>query len=561
MSEPFIKETKKSSLLVKVVVGAVVVAAVAGLGFFGFKFISYKESGGTPTDISFAQVAISYPSQGVQLELSDPVMVEAAAIGSNPFLSMELWINGELLGVQTAPSGGAAPFSTFFSWTPVEEGSYSLITAAIDAEGNKEISAQVVVFVAHTETGIEVPAADQFGSPSVMPPPSGGGYSPPDKPSDNESIGPASNWQGSTGDWVTSLMANVKPAAPELFATGGECGALLQFHDLSDNEEGFAVYRQVGISPTWVKVATLSSQSDLDWITYIDEGIYGAVYYYVTAFNSQGEAKSNFVLVSIDPTGCAPENEELAVGTLGLALQIPGLKAEKSYCYLSTDGVNWARAPQFGFLPPQGESVQIEIVSLNLTGEGFGEEQAVPEMSLFMECWGWEGNDLQLLGTLESTQIQPKENVLQGIPGEGIAGILEFEIEPNSYADSFFDIQFDIEGDLPVVLDQIGKLKAISPEIPRVYLSYTTDFELCMQHAPSDGNKLGRCFNYLEANQDQDGNSPQPFLVWDFDDLEPNCVGGTTEQCKNYWIWRLRTAGRLGLTSLDCKTERNLIGM
>ena len=75
MSEPFIKEAKKSSLLIKLVLGAVVVAAVAALGVIGYKFISYKESGGVPTDTTFAQVAISNPQQGMQLELSDSVMV------------------------------------------------------------------------------------------------------------------------------------------------------------------------------------------------------------------------------------------------------------------------------------------------------------------------------------------------------------------------------------------------------------------------------------------------------------------------------------------------------
>ena len=198
MSDPFIKEAKKSSLLVKILLGAVAVAAVAALGVIAFKFISYKETGGIPAGTTFSQVAISYPSQGVQLELNDPLKVEAAAIGSKPFTSMELWINGELLGVQAAPSGGAYPFSTFFSWTPAEEGIYSLIAAAIDADGNKKISAQVVVYVAQTETGIEQVSSDLNGSPSIMPPPPAGGYSPPEGPSDNESQGITGIWKGST---------------------------------------------------------------------------------------------------------------------------------------------------------------------------------------------------------------------------------------------------------------------------------------------------------------------------------------------------------------------------
>ena len=109
MSEPLIKKAgMKSSAMARIIIGVVVVAAVVTVtAVIAYKFISYKSSGGIPTgETSFAQVAISSPPQGAQMEVGDSVMVEGSAIGSNPFLSMELWINGELLGVQAAPSGG-----------------------------------------------------------------------------------------------------------------------------------------------------------------------------------------------------------------------------------------------------------------------------------------------------------------------------------------------------------------------------------------------------------------------------------------------------------------------
>lgn len=575
MSEPFIKEAKKSSLLVKVILGVVVVAAVSALGVIGYKFISYKETGGVPAEPSFAQVAISYPSQGVQLELNDPMKVEAVAIGSKPFISMELWINGELVGVQAAPSGGIYPFSTLFSWTPVEEGVFSLVAAAIDADGNKEISAHVVVSVAQSETEDEQVSFDLSGSPSVVPPPSGGGYSPPDGPSPDESTGLTGIWTGSTGDWVTSLMAEVKPAAPDLFVAPGECGALLQFHDLSDNEEGFAVYRQVGISPMWVKIATLSSQSDVDWITYTDEGIYGAVYYYVTAFNSQGESKSNFVLVSIDPEDCPSESEEITVGKLGVTLQIPALKAENIYCYLSTDGVNWARAPQSGFMLPQGESVQAEIIALELSGNGSGEEQVVPEMNLFMECWGWEGGTLVKLGKLESGEVSPQAEGSVHILGEGILAELKMETSVLPSQAGMYTLGPLAKFDELILEDpDLFDWQDITSDVlPRPFLDVGFNPMWCGVYLPPDAqNILGKllyCFPYPTYDPDKGGTPPQPYLGWDFDcphcwpsPLERKCPAGYNEDCVSYsnlLSIAEETGGQVGFTITAVQNEKKTV--
>ncbi len=551
MSEPFIKETKKSSLVVKVLLGAVAVAALAALSVVALKFINYKESGGVPTDTSFAQVAISHPPQGVQLELSDPVKVEATAIGSKSFLSMELWINGELMGVQAAPSGGAYPFSTFFSWTPVEEGVYSLIAAAIDADGNKEISAQVTALVAQTEAEVEEVSADLNGSPSVLPAPSGGGYSPPDAPSPDESQGLTGIWMGSTGDWVTSLMAKVKPAAPELVVTAEKCGATLQIHDLSDNEEGFAVYRQVGISPMWVEIATLSSQSEFDWISYADDDIYGAVYYYVTAFNSQGESKSNFVLVSIDPTDCASDSEEIAVEKMELTLQIPSLKADKVYCYMSTNGMSWERWPLLGFLTPEEGENQITgpIMTLNyLGGEDQTEDEPSPRlnMNLFMECWGWKGGNLQKLGELATEGLNPQADSSIPILGEGMLAELKMETAVLQSQEAIYPIgPLANWGDLILEdPDQFDWQEITSDVLPRPYIDLIDNPSWCGGYLPPDAqNILGMllyCFPYPAYDPDKGGTGPQPYLVWDFGlrvwstYYQRACPAGYNEDCISY---------------------------
>ena len=562
MSEPLIKKVnKKSSTLARILIGTLVVAVVAALGFGVYKFISYKQSGGvSPLEASFAHVAISSPPQGVQLEVGDSVMVESSAIGSKPFLSMELWINGELLGVQAAPVGGVHPFSTFFSWRPVETGIYSLIAAAIDIDGNKEISEQVAVFVAQSESEIELVSSDL---PTVLPAPTGGGYSPPVGPGADDPTGPASIWSPSVGDWVTSLTAEVKPAAPGLFVSAGECAAVLEINDLSDNEEGFVVYRQTPSEPMWTKVATLSANFEWPWFIYVEEGIAGAVTYYVTAFNNQGESQSNLVLVNIDPTDCAAENKMAAASTLGVILQIPNIKAELVYCYMSTDGINWARWPQLGFLTPDQEDSSIEGPIMQMMQNDIGGEPVSPLMDLYMECWGWQGEELQHLGKLGAKGIKPQENGNQNVLGEGITAEIVYEINKLPDLGDFYPMGVEIKwtGDFQMnpVQMQMGSLSATSPEIPRVYLSQTTDLDLCIKHLPPGTQNfipLLYCQPYPEYNSSEAGSLPQPYLVWDFDFFEPTCVGGISEECKTYWeLLELaeENGGQVGFTIMSLR--------
>ncbi len=539
MSEPLIKKaSKKNSLLTRILIGAVVVIAIVAIGVIAFKFISYNQMGGIPTDETHAQVAISSPPTGLLLEAGESVLVETAAIGSTSFTSMELWINGKLMGVQAAPSGGVHPFQTFFSWRPIEPGIHTLIASAIDVDGNKVISEQVVVFVNNIETGIELIS---FDSPSVLPAPEGGGYSPSVGPESDDSSGPAGIWSASIGDWITSLTADTKPIAPELVVSAGECTADLQINDLSEEEEGFIVYRQTSISNIWTQITTLSSQSEFEWITYSDVRIYGAVTYYVTAFNSQGESTSNLVLVNIDPADCSSEGEKPTAGTISVAIQIPDLMAEKVYCYQSTDGINWSRWPQLGFLAPDEGGTQVGGLIMHLMQNGLAGETIIPQLSLYMECWGWAGGELQLLGRLGSEELEPRVNNNQTIPGSGISAEVSLDISNLPVLGDLFPIGLESNwiGELPVELIQMVAVSAPSLEVPRVYLSLTTDPETCGQHLPPDAqNFLGQllyCFPYPEHDPNLGATIPQPYLVWEFDFFEPNCVGGVGESCKNYW--------------------------
>jgi hypothetical protein len=538
MAEPFRDplgyKTKKVTLVIISVVGVAVI--LAGV-WVGLKFNQYRDSGGLAAISSApAMVSISEPLNGAQIELGDSIIVSAMALGPNPFLSMELWLDGQLAGVQAAPTGGMHPFDTHFSWLPVEPGYHSLIAAAVDSQGKKTMSAQVVVLISESEQNIALEISDQI--PEVYP-------APPDEvpaptgPGGGETTGPSSNWGGSPGDWVNSLTQNEKPAAPELAAEAQQCSANLQIHDLSDNEEGFIVYRYTTNSPAWLKVAILSSQPQVDWITYLDQGVAGAVSYYVAAFNSQGESESNLVLVNIDPAGCPDDESEITASSIDLTLQIPDPNVEKVYCYQSPDGVNWSRWPQLGFLMPDEAGVLPEgplELQRNQTLDG---NLASLAQKLFMECWGWQGGELIPLGNFSAEDLSPLQTGKQTIVGEGLAA--EVALKPVNLM-GLGDLFPIGEGIADIQMNPLNfsgqKLKATSPEIPRVILSVTTDREECGKWLPPDAqNPIGAliyCFPYPEYDVDKGATIPQHYLTWTWNP-SPQCIGGNTEECKSYY--------------------------
>ena len=531
--DPFVKKAGLSrNFLVGVsalLVGALV---IGGIAMF---YTSYKRSGGIPSgDIASAHVAISNPQNGAQLEIGEYVIVEVNAIGSNPYTSIELWLDGALVGVQGAPEGGMQPFAVQFSWQPLNLGARSLIAAAVDINGEKAMSAQVVVFVIQGENEIELVAQNQDGSSIVSPALPQGEHSPPEAPGVGVSTGPASNWSGSLGNWVNSLTSDEKPAAPDLVARPMECGANLLIHDLSDNEEGFIVYRQMANSPTWIILETLSSQSKVEWIEFVDDEISGIVTYYVLAFNSQGETHSNLAQVNIDPGGCPTEPENSFAESINMTLKLPEVAAEKVYCYQSRDGVNWARWPITGFLSPDVGGILPEGPIAVQIINGFDNEQGSTPLGLFMDCWGWQGGALSRLGGFSVMELEPDFTGKQLIVGEGLSAEIVFsEIEIKNLA-GLLPTQLNLMDFNQLVLPSN---RPASPDIPRVNLSVTSDRFICIMHLPNTiqggADQLEFCYLYPAHDPVNGSTIPQPYLVWDFD-AEPVCVGGASEECKTY---------------------------
>jgi len=229
--------TAKWMSIFALALGAIVVIGI--LGFVVIRYQNYLKLGDQPlTEVTLAQVSIGDPSDGTQLTTGEAIQIQATAAGPQAFLSMELWVDGVLMGVQTAPSEGAAPLTTTFSWLPLDTGPHALVARAMSVEDQTVTSAPVIVNVTTLEGVAPVSLPEGADFPTVLPAPSGA-YSPPTDPGMGDMAGEAEDWSGSPGDWLTSLTTSQAPAAPQLVVKAGACQADLSIRDLSDNEEGF----------------------------------------------------------------------------------------------------------------------------------------------------------------------------------------------------------------------------------------------------------------------------------------------------------------------------------
>ena len=577
MSDPFVRKINwLRFFLIGTAVGVTAFVIVVIVGIVVINFSNYQDSGGLSSEVGqTAQVSIGNPANGVQLEANESIMVNATAVGPKAFLSMELWVDGQLAGVQAAPSGGVHPFSTFFYWSPKQPGSHSLLALAIEADGNKAISSQVVVFVTPDPSAGAATLVDSNASPLVLPAPIGGGYIPPSHPGASDIVSPGEAWSGSPSDWINSLRVDKIPTAPELVATANGCGTELLIHDLSETEEGFIIYREDSFSATWTQISALSANSQSDWISFSDSALPGTSTYYVSAFNSKGEANSNLATVNIDPADCPQELGVTPGYSLKIAQLIPELPAEMSYCYHSTDGINWTRWPQLGFLTPNEEGVITGGPVLQIQSQGIGgEEDMTPRLGVNMECWGWQDGVLVQLGDffIEGESLDPEyfDPTLVGDPGlqaEVIFEPIEFVGQP-SYPEVIGDGVLG-QADQPEVTESSdftskvsqNQLKtSISPLMPNLWLDSTLDINECMKHLPPQSqNSHGAskyCFVYPKFDPNQGTGAVQPYLIWGLESPR-TCLGGTSDDCMSYTELQVLAMQSGGVVGFDLTSMSN----
>ena len=544
MAEPFAPRRRLMFLGLGISIGVALISVIL-VALVGYQYIQYRSGDQQLLEKEANQVIIIDPIMGDEFPQGAPIVVTARALGPVPFLSTELWVDGDLVEVQSGSPIGHTPLSGLFGWIPTSPGAHSLVARAITAESQSVYSTSVVVLITASEeqtgadtignagddgaSGDQATATDQGSSAS------GVAYIPPQPPSPSDSVSPGQPWQGSPGEWVTNMTADQMPNAPELIASADTCAASLSIHDLSENEEGFAIYRQVSGSPIWEQVATLAA-SDSDWLTFTDGGVFGGLLYYVSAFNNQGETSSNLVLVNIDPTNCSPQVGSPQSLTLELTELIPGSGKGNSYCYRSFDGQDWARWPQDGFFEGGVEP----ILLTDIDGKPLFET-----LDLMLECWGWVGEGLEYLGNAIFNGLNPREPG----PMRAQADNLSVEVLISGPGDLEIPVMYPMDGEDfeglggqidPKTIFDLPPIPALDIAMVWSFAELTYEPDECMAHLPSAAqNLLGKllfCWPYDGFDSGPSGANPQPYLVWTPSD---DCyaikdIAGGAESCMSY---------------------------
>ncbi len=514
---------------------AAVALAVAAAGVLLYKFYEYKNAGlDGLLNAPQSSVTIIAPKPYSSASVQSPLPVNVSASGYQPLTSIELWVNGVLLGVQAAPPAGFFNFKTSFLWTPGAAGEYSLVARAQDSNGDSAVSPAVMVKITPflSPEGAEV--AFEEGPPSVLPAAPSGAPA-VGLPGANESVGDAGVGEPSVGDWLLNLTNKEAPQAPELAVAVQGCAVTLNLHDLSDNEEGFQVFRSLNNSPAWVEIATLNSQSALDWITYQDKLTGGdQAIYYAVAMNGVGQAKSNLAAASIDPANCPsgePGPKLLMINPLSFTVDLP---VDQAYCYRSLGGLYWQRWPTAGFFTPS-ESVdgELEIQGNGMVFalNGLDGEPIIETQDLHLECWGWSAGELKFLGEIT---FAVHDWIFEAAAGD--QGLLDLGQHEGQDGIFTLDLNFEIgEYDAYAKFEQWSLPE--SAQMPYIFAFLTYDQNLCVDHLPADAQNLPLGLGALLFCSPWPGYtlgagtaSPQPYLIWAVS--TEKCPAGEGEDCR-----------------------------
>ena len=354
---------------------------------------------------------------------------------------------------------------------------------------------------------------------------------PPAPPGSNETVGASESWKSSPGGWFTSLTADTAPYAPELVGAAIGCSAQLTIHDLSDNEEGFAVFRLTPTAADWQLIATLNSQTADDWITYTDSGVPGGLTYSVIAFNGAGQTASDLLLVNIDPADCSQPARNLPVLVIDILQIITATSADSIYCYESLDGETWSRMPQNGFFEKDEDGFDIQGASQQLLLSDLAGQTLIQSVDLALECWGWGAGELQLLGEVMFEGLNLNDLGSRTVGDDQLSVELLVDMPNLNEQPVLFPMEGDFDGfggnDDDPFSTSSGNLSEgfvpaplISPEMPLIGAMITYDPDVCVDHLNPDVQNLGGqiifCFPYKGFDSGPDGANPQPYLVWYF---------------------------------------------
>lgn len=546
-------------------------AIVLVIGVAAYSYLNFRASGPTVTiEAAPIQISIHNPGTETVWQVEDLIHVESLVTGPNPFVEAELWINGELMGVDAAPDGGLNPWNTLFTWSPREPGFYSLVMRGSDDQERSSTSDAIVVYVMPSPKLLKAEADGETvdmetDEPSVFP--AALSIEPITAPiTEDPAGGPSQPWSDSPGTWIRSLTVSKPPEKPELVVDIRDCKAILSIHDLSDDEEGFAVYRQSLTTPIWGRVATLSSQSDLEWLGHTDAVPPGSYTYYVSAFNSQGESSSNIAAVSVSFTDCGARENRSQSRVIEISNLRSNLPVDRAYCYRSFNGINWERWPDFGFFLPDEDGFQLEEETSTFLLDGLGDESESHDLGLQLECWGWIADNLEFLGNMEIETMEGEGTFQLGDPSVSTEVLVHFDDElalPTfdinntealrdiTYALTHSTVDFDEVGSAIVLPEEIIPSSVRFPYI-QAWVSHIK--ENCFDHLePESQVAFGTLFlcspigDYLEG---PGGLNPQPYILWSF---YTTCPAGSGDTCLplSWWMNWAEEKGRHAYVEIE----------
>jgi hypothetical protein len=413
---------------------------VGGLGIFILvvgavmaAFLIPDASTQMPPGINPIFVNLNMPLNGESLPLNQPVSVYAEAFGDQPIDGIELLVDGVLLPGGSSTPAGANKVIVSWAFTPDKEGMITLVARANAQDGQVGISNAVNVNVVPLEQiplpvvqGVSTaplvisdeadPAEPEGGTPASPPPgfndQGGVGNPPPPPPQPTSQESPPEPEQ-QPGDnvisvdyilWLQTIFKKFvdieKPLKPTLDGGANQCGAVLVVTDNAADEAGFFLYRLDPGKQAFSRVATLDGKAGKAVFSYHDPGLASGKYmYFISSFNAGGESASNIISITIDAPGCAAAKKP-TFESLSIPIP-PGQPLDKAYCYGSADGMPWVRLPsgQDNFILPVNGKFDLApywgLIPLP--------QQPPPQVTLNMECWGWNGSALVFLGSSSQT--------------------------------------------------------------------------------------------------------------------------------------------------------------
>lgn len=150
-SQPATQRPRRSKLPVIMGIVGVLSCILSVAVLLGYFFLFPKDAAARPL------VLIHAPHHGDQFEVGQTATVHATARDENNITRLELWVNGDLVEVETsALSEGISPFPILANWQPQSAGTHTLTVRAFNSLGTRTHSSITV-------EAIELPDRDGDG--------------------------------------------------------------------------------------------------------------------------------------------------------------------------------------------------------------------------------------------------------------------------------------------------------------------------------------------------------------------------------------------------------------